>query len=135
MTFADLKLQYGNTYMERITGHFSNILFVNNKPIINSFSEFDTQTKNIYLQIYSVLSAYNTEPFQLYATGSRINGTWKTNQEVDDFAANHGGIAKYSDYDFVTTAKIIPPYSEFFSKVDGPTDMIGGSDRKILVEP
>jgi len=135
MTFADLKLQYGDTYMDRVTGHLVNILIVNNKPVINSFSEFDDQTKNIYLQIYSVLSAHNTEPFQVYATGSRINGTWKTNQEVDEFAANHGGIAKYSDYDFVTTAKIIPSYSEFLKGVDGPVDIAGGDGRRILIEP
>ena len=135
MTLTELKLHYGNTYTNKLTGHLSNILFVSNKPVINSFSEFDPQTKNIYLQIYSVLSAHNTEPFQVYATGSRVNGTWKTNQEVDEFAAAHGGIAKYSDYDFVTTAKIIPSYGEFLKNVDGPVDLAGGEDRKILVEP
>lgn len=135
MTLTEYKLLHGNTYMEKITGHLSNILFVSNKPVINSFSEFDSQTKNIYLQIYSVLSAHNTEPFQAYATGSRVNGTWKTNQEVDEFAATHGGIAKYSDYDFVTTAKIIPPYEEFLKNVDGPADLAGWEDRKILIEP
>lgn len=83
---------------------------ITNKIKISVFNEFDDDTKQKYILIAKTIK--NANPKQLidvWAIGSRINGSWKTDKEAEYLAKKHNKIKpKYSDYDFTTTAKTIP---------------------------
>jgi hypothetical protein len=133
MTIQEYRELHGSSYMHNLTSYL--IAPVYNKPVINNFSEFDQETKKIYLQIYAVLSAYNPEGFELYATGSRINGSWRTKEESEALSQKYNIPISYSDYDFSVVAKNFPPFEEFINNVEGQVDIKGWEDRKVLVQP
>ena len=89
-----------------------------NKPKITKFEEFDDQTKNIYLTIASELKKLNLDQnFKLIATGSRVTGKWKKDDEADELAAKFNIKVKYSDYDFITDAINIPDLQQLASQL------------------
>lgn len=89
------------------------IPIVKNKPEIFSFDDFNDKDKEIYLKILSCVTEHNNEPISVYAYGSRITGTWKTREEAEQMSVKYGlKRVKYSDYDFVTDAKVLPPNSD-----------------------
>lgn len=89
-----------------------------NKPKITKFEEFDDQTKNIYLAIASELKKLNPDQnFKILATGSRVTGKWKKDDEADELATKFNIKAKYSDYDFITNAINIPDLQKIASKL------------------
>jgi hypothetical protein len=89
-----------------------------NKPKITKFEEFDDQTKNIYLTIASELKKLNPDQnFKLIATGSRVSGRWKTDNEADELASKFNIKVKYSDYDFITDATNTPDLQQLASQL------------------
>jgi hypothetical protein len=89
-----------------------------NKPKITKFEEFDDQTKNIYLTIASELKKLNLDQnFKLIATGSRVTGKWRKDDEADELAAKFNIKVKYSDYDFITDAINIPDLTALASEL------------------
>ena len=105
------------------------------KPIINDFSEFDEETKNIYIKIYNILKEKNpNQDINVWATGSRVKGTWRTISETDEMKVIYGEKRiKYSDYDIVTDAKNLPTADFFFKQLNVKVDYSGG-DYKILIK-
>lgn len=105
------------------------------KPIINDFSEFDEETKEIYSNIYNILKNKNpNQDIRVWATGSRVKGTWRTIAETDEMKALYGeNRVKYSDYDIVTDAKTLITQDEFLKLLKVKVDYAGG-DYKILIQ-
>ena len=81
-----------------------------NKPIINTFDDFDEDTKQKYILIAKAIKEANSEiDINVWATGSRIDGSWKTRKEAEELAKEFNKLKpKYSDYDFITDAETIP---------------------------
>jgi len=105
------------------------------KPKANSFKELEEETKQIYLQIRAHLQALNPDQeVQVWATGSRIKGTWKTIEEAEQYAALYDLKPKYSDYDFKTNAKVVEGLQELSEKLGVLLQIAGGQDIKMLVE-
>jgi predicted nucleotidyltransferase len=106
-----------------------------NKPIINVLSDFDDETKQIYLGIYSLIKSKNSDKeFNVWATGSRVKGDWRTKEE-SDYNKEKYGFAKYSDYDYYTDAKVKPTQEEFFNILKVKVDLAGYGSRKVLINP
>jgi hypothetical protein len=81
------------------------------KPIIDSFEDFDDNTKFIYKTIAIKIKEANPDQENLYviASGSRVNGKWRSDEETENIAKEYNiKKPKYSDYDFITNAKNIP---------------------------
>ncbi len=105
------------------------------KPIINSFKEFDQETKNTYTQIYNYILELNYgQDFKVYATGSRVKGYWRTVEEAQQLSEQYGRYVKASDYDFWTTALKIPTKQQFFDRVGVHVDLNKGN-KQVLIEP
>lgn len=105
------------------------------KPKPNSFENFDEQTKRIYSQIRAHIQSLNPDQeVQVWATGSRAKGTWKTKEESEEYAALYDLKPKYSDYDFRTNAKVVKGLQELSEKLGVKLDIAGGEDVKILIE-
>ena len=105
------------------------------KPIINVLSDFDDETKQIYLGIYSLVESKNpNKNFSLWATGSRVKGDWRTKEESDEIKEKFG-FAKYSDYDYYTDANIKPTTDEFFNILNVKVDLSGFEGHKVLINP
>jgi hypothetical protein len=82
-----------------------------NKSEISKFEDFDQNTRSIYLSIAQEIKKINLDQNDLYiiASGSRVNGRWKTEQESEAIAKKYNlNKIKYSDYDLITNAKNIP---------------------------
>jgi hypothetical protein len=81
-----------------------------NKPIITEFNNFNNDTKLKYIKIAKCIKQANhKENIKVWATGSRIHGCWKTDEEAELSAKKYNHLKpKYSDYDFITDAKVIP---------------------------
>lgn len=86
------------------------------KKKITHFRQFPKDTADVYRKIYYSLKELNTKPFELYAIGSRVKGTWQTEEEVDSNPME--GVPKYSDYDYYTNAENIPT-SEYLVEKTG----------------
>lgn len=81
-----------------------------NKSVINSFKDFTESTKQKYILIAKTIKEANSNiEIDVWATGSRIDGSWKTKEESEEQAKEYNRpIPKYSDYDFITDAEIVP---------------------------
>lgn len=81
-----------------------------NKPVINTFNDFDEDTKQKYILIAKTIKEANPNTeIDVWATGSRIDGSWKTKEEAEERAKEYNRLKpKYSDYDFITDAEVIP---------------------------
>lgn len=81
-----------------------------NKPIINTFNDFDEDTKQKYILVAKAIKEANPNTeINVWATGSRIDGSWKTKEEAEERAKEYNKPKpKYSDYDFITDAPVIP---------------------------
>jgi hypothetical protein len=92
-----------------------------NKTEISKFEDFDQNTRSIYLSIAQEIKKINLDQDDLYviASGSRVNGKWKTEQESESIAKKYNlNKIKYSDYDFITNAKNIPNLIELAKKLE-----------------
>ena len=104
------------------------------KPRINSFDEFDDDTKRIYIGIYNLIKRKNpNQNFNVWATGSRVKGKWRTVEETDEIAFKYNIKPKYSDYDYISDAKIIPTAREFLKEVRAAVDFAGSEGHKVLI--
>lgn len=104
-----------------------------NKNEISKFEDFDQTTKSIYLSIAKEIKTLNPNQQDLYviATGSRVNGRWKTEEESESIAKKYNiNKIKYSDYDFVTNAKNIPDLKELAKTLNVKYINIIGSYNK-----
>ena len=96
-----------------------------NKPVITNFSEFDNETKQVYLGIYNILKDKN-DNFKMWATGSRVKGNWRTKEESDEMVIKYGlKHVKYSDYDFHTDAKNLPNIQDISDMLKVKVDLCG----------
>ena len=88
----------------------SSIPKVFNKPVINTFNDFDEDTKQKYILIAKAIKEANPNTeINVWAAGSRIYGSWKTKEEAEERAKKYNkSKPKYSDYDFITDAKVLP---------------------------
>ena len=103
------------------------------KPIINSFSDFDNETKRIYTLIYNYILELNYDQnFEVYATGSRVQGSWKTIDEAKQLSEQYNRYVKPSDYDFWTTALKIPTKQQFFDKIGVDVDFNKGNKQVLI---
>lgn len=133
-TAAELKSLLGDNWRE-VLGIQPTPTQLYPKPIINTFADFDDETKQIYINIYNAIKAKNhNTTIQVWATGSRIKGTWRTIEESDQIAQQYNKKVKYSDYDCNTDAPNRPTQEELIAAVGVKVDYAGGEDRKVLVE-
>lgn len=91
------------------------------KPIIQSFEDFDDHAKYIYSSIAKSIKELNQNQENLYviASGSRVNGKWHTNEEIEEISKKYNiQNPKYSDYDFITNAKNIPNLIDLAQKLN-----------------
>ena len=105
-----------------------------NKPIINKFIDFEEETRNIYIKISNLIKEKNNKEVSVWASGSRVKGTWRTREESEARARTYNIKIKYSDYDFYTDANSIPTKEEFLSLVGVAVDFAGGEGHKVLIE-
>lgn len=104
------------------------------KQKINSFEEFDQETKNIYLNIFNILKGKNpTQDFNIWACGSRVRGYWRTKEEAETMASQHNRPVKYSDYDFCTDAKNVPSNDYISGLVGVKVDRLLNDTFKVLI--
>ena len=131
-TAKELKQLLGDDWSNKIG--VIRIPKLKNKPIINNFSEFDDETKDVYLGIYNILRK-NNDNFKMWATGSRVKGNWRTKEESDEMAIKYGlQNIKYSDYDFYTDAKNLPNIKDISDILKVKVDLCGFESHKVLVE-
>lgn len=106
------------------------------KPVISSFNEFDDNTKKIYLKIAEYLKKENpSQPnLKLWATGSRVNGRWRTAEEAEKWAIVTNTEIRYSDYDYITNAKNIPTYEDMCKYVKVNVENVKYKYRDLFVE-
>ena len=103
------------------------------KPKITQFSDMDAETQNIYLQIKQHIQQLNPgKDVQVWASGSRVKGTWKTREESDAHAQKYNVKPKYSDYDFLTDAPNKGDLKTLSEHVGVSVDYAGG-DTKVLI--
>jgi hypothetical protein len=103
------------------------------KPVINTFDEFDEPTKSIYKSIYEIIAEYNPNiNFKVYATGSRIKGKWITEEEARLLSIEYDRYVKPSDYDYCTDAPIKPTAKIFYDRLGVKVDHVG-SDHKVAI--
>ena len=109
--------------------------FAKNKPIINTFDEFDDDTKAIYAGIYNIVKELNPNiEFRVWATGSRVKGYWRTDEEAEQLAKQYDvHWVKYSDYDYITDAPKKPSAEYFMERLKVKVDFVGGEDHKVLI--
>lgn len=126
----DLKRIFGNEWVNKINLKTYPIL---TKKKINTFNDFDFKTKQIYVIIYDTLKSINIDSFNFWATGSRVNGNWRTNDETEYYSKKLNLKIKYSDYDFYSDAKMIPNKEYFITKYNIDVDFIGVNGHKVLI--
>lgn len=132
-TAKELKELFGDNWREKI-GIRQIPKFLVPKPRINFFNEFDQDTKEIYVKIYNLIKQKNqNKNFNVWATGSRVKGEWKTKEESDEMALKYNIKPKYSDYDYISDAKILPTKQEFLEKIGVAVDFSGGEGHKVLI--
>lgn len=81
------------------------------KLVIKTFQDFDENTKFVYSKIAEKIKELNSNQENLYviASGSRVNGKWRTDEEAENIAKEFNlKKIKYSDYDFISNAKYTP---------------------------
>ena len=107
-TVSELYNMFGSDWANIL--NLDSIPKVFNKPIINTFDDFDEDTKQKYILIAKTIKEANPNiKINVWATGSRIDGSWKTKEEAEERAKEYNRLKpKYSDYDFITDAAIIP---------------------------
>lgn len=116
-TLLELQEKYGADWDKHV--YLGDPVIPITKPVPGTFNDFDPATKNVYTQIYNIIKQVNFENFELWATGSRINGRWMTDQEAESFYSARNCDVIYSDFDFLTTAKNIPDQSTFNNSISG----------------
>lgn len=124
-TVKELYDIYGINWKNKLG--LSKVPIIKNKLEIFCFKDFDILTQQIYKRIYSFINQYNLNTsIRVSACGSRILGTWKTKEEAEKLYKQYNmHKIKYSDYDFVTDAKVLPTNKEIEQflgeniKVDG----------------
>lgn len=127
----DLKELLGQNWLEQVQGVR---IPISPKPVINNFNEFDEQTKIIYTHIFNIIKEKNpNQDIKVWATGSRVKGTWKTKEESDAVANANNSRPKYSDYDYVTDAIRKPSKIDFFNALNVAVDFAGGGGHKVLI--
>tara|TARA_R110000868_G_scaffold54673_2_gene170650 strand:+ start:1480 stop:1974 length:495 start_codon:yes stop_codon:yes gene_type:complete len=132
-TFAELKELMGEEFISKFGKGIPRVI---NKKIIEKYSDFDKDTKAIYKGIYDLIKAKNpNQDFELYATGSRIKGYWRTIEEADALALQYGFKAKYSDYDCTTNAINKPTKEDYLKALNVAVDYAGSEAEKILITP
>jgi len=108
-TINDLKEIAGDNYMSLISAAPIIELPSPNKPVIYSFSDFDSDTQAIYSNLYRLLSSLNyPESFLLFAVGDRVIGNWRTEEEVQLISSQYNTIILNNNYEFFSNAKILP---------------------------
>lgn len=108
-TIADLKLIAGDSYHMFLSSHPTMNIPLSAKPIIYSYTDFDAYSKSVYTSLYSLISSMNPHSnFLLFAVGDRVNGTWRTNQEIQDINDAHNLQLQLSPYEYASTAAMLP---------------------------
>jgi len=131
-TIRELKELFGPNWREALGIPYQPV--IQNKPIINFFEEFDDETKEIYLTIYNLIKSKNiNRNINVWATGSRVKGTWKTKEEAEEYAVTYKCRVKYSDYDYHTDALVRPTKQEFEEILNVSVDQAGGEGHKVLI--
>lgn len=99
------------------------------KPVISDFSELSEYDKNVYRTIRDeiVRCNRNRQHVKVYATGSRVTGTWKTKEEAEALAADTKQPVKYSDYDYWTDAPVKPNALRFQDITGEQVDCVHGT--------
>jgi hypothetical protein len=144
-SIKDLKDLYGEDYLKYVPGitlmpweELNEYLSSKNiikKPILQ-FEDFDDETKNIYTQIKQIVLSKNPnqDNISVWATGSRIYGTWRTKEEEDIICRYNNKKPKYSDYDYCTDARNRPLSNVFMEIIGVKVDFSDcGSDKKVLI--
>lgn len=100
-TAQELQAIYGDNW-RKLLG-LSSRPVLRNKPVVKNFADFPPDTQQIYLKIAKAIKLATNMPFQLWAIGSRVKGTWRTEEEEEKIAAENNIKVKHSDYDYATT--------------------------------
>jgi len=134
MTVEEIKQKYGADFFQKIWQ--PTVISISEKPIINNFEEFDETTKNIYIKISQTIKSFNPNDtiVRVYATGSRVLGTWKNDEELLAHAtANLLPEVPKPAYDFYTEASYIPSQEILSQFINGSTAVFNSAGHKILI--
>jgi hypothetical protein len=144
-SIKDLQGLFGEKFIEQIPGRiiipwkelneYLESQSIIKKPILH-FDEFDEETKKIYKSIKKIVLSlnHNQKSIKVWATGSRIYGTWRTNEEEDIIAHINNKKPKYSDYDYCTDARTVPSIKIFMEQIGVKVDHSDcDSSKKILI--
>lgn len=133
-TIKELKNLLGDDWFKQIASPIIPKCLIPKQRIYN-FNEFNEETKQIYIQIYDLIKQKNpNQNFNVWATGSRVKGKWRTKEETDEISTKYNIKPKYSDYDYCTDAINKPTKQEFLTKIGIPVDFAGGEGHKVLID-
>lgn len=133
-TVAQVKSIMGDDYFEK---RIRSGQAVATKARIKSFNDFDPETKEIYLKIYNEVKKMNPgyPRIKVWATGSRVTGTWRTKEESDALAEAMNIKPKYSDYDYFTDAPRFPSKQRLLQLTNVACDIVGSPIRVLITPP
>jgi hypothetical protein len=134
MTISEIKQKYGDDFFDKVWK--PSVPPVSQKPIINNFEEFDDEAKTIYRKIDSIIKAYNpaNQLLRVYASGDRVKGTWRNDQEREDYTkAFLLPETIKPNYGVFTDAEFLPPKEIFNQALSGIEVSFNSSGNKILI--
>lgn len=115
-TINDLKAIAGDNYIMFLSSSPMPSFPEPNKSPIYSFADFDNNTKQVYSNLYSLISSLNTgKDFLIFAVGPRVTGKWLTKEEADSINLQYGTSETETPYEYWSTAKILPSTMELAS--------------------
>lgn len=99
---------YGSSWRKKL--NLSTIPIIKNKKEVFNFQDFEEKSKEVYVKIKTFIENHNpNQKINLWATGSRVLGYWRTREEAEQLAKDYNvKKIKYSDYDFLTDAIFLP---------------------------
>jgi hypothetical protein len=136
-SLESLKAKHGDNWRKAL-GIPSRAVHFTKKPVISAFIDFDASTRSTYQILWAAIADLNKDTaFVLYATGSRVNGNWKTPEEAEDLASAIGREkVKYSDYDFWTDAPRKPELAQLEVQHGIKFDLSSGDPtQRVRIEP
>jgi hypothetical protein len=108
-TIADLKSIAGDSYHIFLSSYPTVNIPDAAKPVIYNYNDFDAYTKSVYTSLNNLISSMNpNSDFLLFAVGDRVNGTWRTNQEILDINDAYNLQLQQCPYEYASTAAVLP---------------------------
>lgn len=137
-TSAEMAALHGPDWLVKLGVSPSKRVLPEPKARINAFEEFPEDAQDAYITLFEALKNSNpTDTVELHATGSRINGHWRTRAEAEAIANSYTPPrrVKYSDFDFVTNATTMPDLAKLESETGYKFDRVFLSEKQCVRIP